>query len=171
MHCGCAITDSEEAGRSSEDQPARYDQLSEAVARRRTHRGMGSRSASRGNARARLGGIAGRHRCPGQSRPRSSMEHPVRPLPLKPSPGVVPFGVCHTEFAVFRRRKRQSRRVRLEKRGNWSRILGHGMCKNLSAEKVREAENAKVAVSALKSGGIGAEFWAMVCAKTSRRKR
>jgi transposase len=36
--------------RSSEDQPARYDQLSEAVARRRTHRSMGSRSASRGNA-------------------------------------------------------------------------------------------------------------------------
>ena len=47
---GCAITDSEEAGRSSEDQPARCAQLSEAVARRRTHRGMGSGSASRGNA-------------------------------------------------------------------------------------------------------------------------
>jgi transposase len=44
------ITDSEEAGRSSEDQPARRGQLSEVVARRRTHRGMGSRSASRGNA-------------------------------------------------------------------------------------------------------------------------
>ncbi len=45
-----APTDSEEAGRSSEDQPARCDQLSEAVARRRTHRGVGSGSASRGNA-------------------------------------------------------------------------------------------------------------------------
>jgi hypothetical protein len=33
MHCGCAITDSEEAGRSSEDQPARCAQLSEAVGR------------------------------------------------------------------------------------------------------------------------------------------
>jgi hypothetical protein len=34
-----------------------------------------------------------------------------------------------------------------------------------------DAEKAKVAVSAFKSGGIGAEFDAMSCAKTSERKR
>jgi hypothetical protein len=34
-----------------------------------------------------------------------------------------------------------------------------------------DAEKAKVAVSSFKSGGIGAEFDAMSCAKTSRRKR
>jgi UDP-2,3-diacylglucosamine pyrophosphatase LpxH len=34
-----------------------------------------------------------------------------------------------------------------------------------------DAENVKVAASALKSGGITAEFDAMSCAKTSRRKR
>jgi hypothetical protein len=61
--------------------------------------------------------------------PRSSMDHPIRmsphELPFEHSLGVFPSSVCHTKFAVFRRRKCQSCAVRFEKGRNWRRFLGH----------------------------------------------